>query len=145
MVGEGTLFGDDGRWSEPLTALLRSAQSRVSSGAPLDVACEDTLTSLYSVLRPREKYARTPAFLVAQSEAARAFFVTPLARRGRTYHTDLMRGRKTPEGSRVGVSSQAASRVARDRLGARSRAQAASGVTGWMRVSEHGCPLAGSM
>jgi hypothetical protein len=34
------------------------------------------------------------------------------------------------------VSSQAASRVARDRLGARSRAQAASGLTGSMRVSE---------
>ena len=28
--------------SEPLTALLRSAQSRVSSVAALDVACEDT-------------------------------------------------------------------------------------------------------
>jgi hypothetical protein len=42
VVGEGILFGDDGRWSEPLTTLLRSAQSRVSSGAPLDVACEDT-------------------------------------------------------------------------------------------------------
>ena len=49
MVGEGVLSVDDGRWSEPLTTLLRSAQSRVSSGAPLDVACEDTLTSLYSV------------------------------------------------------------------------------------------------
>jgi len=39
-------------------------------------------------------------------------------------------------GRRVGVSSQAASRVARDRLGARSRARAASGLTGSMRVSE---------
>jgi hypothetical protein len=45
VVGEGVLFGDDGRWSEPLTTLLRSAQSRVSSGAPLDVACEDTRLS----------------------------------------------------------------------------------------------------
>jgi len=49
VVGEGVLFGDDGRWSEPRTTLLRSAQSRVSSGAPLGVACEDALTSRYSV------------------------------------------------------------------------------------------------
>jgi len=40
------------------------------------------------------------------------------------------------EGCRVGVSSQAASRVARNRLGARERAQAASGLTGSQRVSE---------
>jgi len=99
MVGEGVLFGDDGRWSEPLiTALLRSAQSRVSSGAPLDVACEGTLTSLYSVLRTREEYARTPAHVVAQSEAVRAVFVTALAKRGRSYHADLMRGRKAQRG-----------------------------------------------
>src|ERR1700694_1995217 len=37
---------------------------------------------------------------------------------------------------RGGVSSQAASRVARNRLGARSPAQAASGLTGSQRVSE---------
>jgi len=43
--GEGTLFGSDARWSEPLTALPRSARSWVSSGARLDAACEDTLTS----------------------------------------------------------------------------------------------------
>jgi hypothetical protein len=49
----GILFGDDGRLSEPLTTLLRSAQSRVSSGAPLDVACEDTRTSL-----PAEIYSK---------------------------------------------------------------------------------------
>ena len=34
------------------------------------------------------------------------------------------------------MSSQATSRVARNRLGARSRAQAASGLTGSQRVSE---------
>jgi hypothetical protein len=62
VVGEGILFGDDGRWSEPLTTLLRSAQSRVSSGAPLDVACEDTLTSLHSIVSSRERFrARLPA------------------------------------------------------------------------------------
>jgi hypothetical protein len=38
----GVIFGDDGRWSEPLITLPRSARSRVSSGAALDVACDDT-------------------------------------------------------------------------------------------------------
>ncbi len=56
VVGEGILFGDDGRWSEPNYATAGSAgRSPVSSGAPLDVACEDTLTSLYSVVGPRER------------------------------------------------------------------------------------------
>jgi hypothetical protein len=39
----GILFGDDGRWSEPNYATAGSAgRSPVSSGAPLDVAYEDT-------------------------------------------------------------------------------------------------------
>jgi hypothetical protein len=48
VVGEGAvLFGDDGRSGarsragEPLRTLTRSARSRVSLVAPLDVACED--------------------------------------------------------------------------------------------------------
>jgi hypothetical protein len=62
VVGEGILFGDDGRWSEPLTTLLRSAQSRVSSGAPLDVACEDTLASPFTeyFVYAWEAWARSP-------------------------------------------------------------------------------------
>ena len=46
MVGEGVLFSRTLALAEPLTALLRSAQSRVSSVAALHVACEDTRTAL---------------------------------------------------------------------------------------------------
>ena len=45
-VGEGVLFGRTLAWSEPLTTLLRSAQSRVSSSRSFAAAYEDTLASL---------------------------------------------------------------------------------------------------
>ena len=83
MVGEQILFGDDGRLSEPLTALLRSAQSRVSSGAPLDVACEDSLTSLHSVVGPRERFPAWPRTAPSVNEVARAATGTALATHGR--------------------------------------------------------------
>src|SRR5256885_12821279 len=45
-VGEGILFGATLAWSEPLTALLRSAQSRVSSSRSLCKAATRTPSRL---------------------------------------------------------------------------------------------------
>ena len=121
MVGERILFGDDGRWSEPLTALLRSAQSRVSSGAPLDVACEDTLTSLHRVVGPRERL-RAPAQRSRAVQKWRAPLHGPRSRSARAFARRLDARLNIPLGSRVGVSSQATSKRAPEETssGARS-------------------------
>jgi hypothetical protein len=128
----------------------------VSSGAPLDVACEDTLASpqrsptarltardaVPCVQCPRVSPARTSRHHRAPLYARRRWREAKrLSDRHRdsqwTYPdpTDL-HGGKEGEGVRAGRRA----RVARNRLGAHSRARAASGLTGSQRVSELAVP-----
>jgi hypothetical protein len=54
--------------AEPLTTLVRSAHSRVSLVAPLDVACEDTLTSLDRGRNCSGAKRRTPSTTMRASD-----------------------------------------------------------------------------